>query len=173
MKPTKIKAYPEYLIKIAENCGRPVELKCQEKKDAEAMRFSLYGLRRAIEKEGAEEAFPDFMRATLTIRDRTLTVGPPEEANPTESAVAYAALAALPVQNSTWTAPAPEKPSASPDDPWAIRKPEPAPDPYALYMAPEQHNTEAIDREFEGKIDAWLASAPIQDTQHTHDEPEK
>lgn len=173
MKPTKIKAYPEYMIKIAENCGQSVQLKFPDKKDAEAMRFSLYGLRRAIEKEGAEDAFPDFMRATLTIKDRVLTVGPPEEANETESTVAYAALSALPVQNSTWITPAQRKPEPAPDDQWAVRKPEPASDPYALYMPPEYHNTEAIDREFESRIDAWLASAPIQDTQHTGDEAEK
>lgn len=162
VKSTKIKAYPDYLLKLAANAGKAARITLPERKSAENLRFSLYGLRKAIEVELAEDLYPDFMRAVLKIEDRTLIIGPPEESDDVQRLAVEEALAHIEGR------PLDHYPTRQPQS-----KPEPASDPYALYMPPEYHNTEAIDREFESRIDAWLASAPIQDTQHTGDEAEK
>lgn len=159
MKPVKIARYPDYCLGLAREAGKTRSIKLKDRKAAEALRFNLYGLRRAIEKEGAEELYADFMRAVVRIDGNTVIISQPDEADMETRAAVLAALGRdFEVVEEKHTAPS---------------KPEPASDPYALYMPPEYHNTEAIDREFESRIDAWLASAPIQDTQHTGDEAEK
>lgn len=96
MKPIQIKRYPDYMIQIAAKCGEPVEITLDTEKAARALRFDFYGLRRAIEREGAEMQFPDFMRATLLVRGNKLIISPPENRSSMIASACVQALAQKP-----------------------------------------------------------------------------
>ena len=93
-KPIRIAAYNEQLIDCALRLAKQprIELQLTDHREAVALRFEFYGLRRAIRNEQSE-MFPDFMRAKLTINDSVLILAAPEKSNSGFSRALTAALA--------------------------------------------------------------------------------
>lgn len=144
MKPVQIKRYPDYMIQTAAKCGERIEIVLESEQAATAMRFNFYGLRRAIEKEQAEAQFPDFMRATLIVRENRLIISPPENSSDAVALAFAKALAQIPDRIPTQT---------------LMHTPAPPHDPYAAYMAPSNPLVQAQDTAaFEDAIEAWLAA---------------
>ncbi len=144
MKPVQIKRYPDYMIQAAAKSSERIEIVLESEQAAAAMRFSFYGLRRAIEKEQAEAQFPDFMRATLIVRDNRLIISPPENSSDAVALAFAKALGQVPEPNYT---------------PTPTHAPAPQFDPYAAYTAPSNPLVQAQDTAaFEDAIEAWLGA---------------
>lgn len=84
-KSKRVSAYSARLLQIANGCSKTIRIPVPQLKDAQALRFELYGLRRAILHEGADALYPDFCRAKIVIDENPethaveLLVGPPED----------------------------------------------------------------------------------------------
>lgn len=144
MKPVQIKRYPDYMIQTAAKCGERIEIVLESGQAATALRFNFYGLRRAIEKEQAEAQFPDFMRATLIVRENRLIISPPENSSDAVALAFAKALAQIPDRIPTQT---------------LTHTPAPPHDPCAAYAPPNNPLVQAQDTAaFEDAIEAWFAA---------------
>jgi len=161
-KSNRINKYSTQMLGIAKAVepGRSIKMSFKLNKEAHAARFEFYGLKRAIEAEGAEEHFAEFMRAKLLVDGGLLTITSPEDYNPTLNDVL--ARATIVERDTAYPEPLPKEvpePDHHQSQPQHTHDQQPEPDPYAAFMqVPETLRPDTAA--FEAAIDEWLAAKP-------------
>lgn len=76
-----LRKYPAEFFDLAERMQRvrSVDVPLQRKGGAQALRFRLYGFKRALELSGMGEQYPNFMGSELVIEGSTLRIRMPED----------------------------------------------------------------------------------------------
>lgn len=155
-----VSKYPAHFHELAAACGQTLEFTFDSPQAAQSFRFDLYGFRRALEAEHAQDMYPDFMRAKVRIVGNLVTVAPPEDMlDPGVKAAIEAALRrAAPVVVEPAPMPTPQvwTPPPPPVDPYEayMRTPEPTAPPVDPFDLTETRNK--IDS-FTSAVNAWLA----------------
>ena len=157
-KSNRINKYSTQMIEIAGAVepGRSIKLTFRMNKEAYAARFEFYGLKRAIEAEGAEEHFAEFMRAKLIVDGGLLTITSPEDYNPGLNDV----LARAQIIETV-----PKELPEQAHEPLPKEVPEPDhdqdQDPYAAFMGvPETQRPDTAA--FEAAVEEWLNTGPAE-----------